>query len=750
MTFGLTPKGFYRKRLPDLKAENENALIAEFGEINLQPQSVFGQLVGVFAKTLADIWENMEDVYYSQYPNTAEGVPLDFLVALNGISRLQKARTIAVCALEGNESTLVPKGSLIRQPETNEVFFNEEDILISKNRTYSATVSLTGLNDLPYNLTINKNPYVYSLNKIDFDSLFVASNSIVISVNGTSMQPISFNTDSQTTIDSVATALQNLNEIDTATTKLGLVIQFTSDFETGNVTVTKINGNVLDVVPFDTSHTVTLANLAQKIREEASVNNCTVTGSREITIDPVDSGAFEVESISTTGGTTQPTTIDQRIDIIPTAGSVVAIDSVLVTGGSSQPNHTVSALTPANEKSVISGLIALVNNGLDRVTAQNVNDTTLKIESNDLESFFDLEANSNINIEKYASPGKFVSQNFGPLPAPANSVNEIITPISGWDAVKNPEDGIMGRNIETDAELRLRRENSLSVVGSSTVNAIKSKILQEVNGVSKVLVFENETMTQQDILVVFSADFVQGNQINFIINGAPLPAITYATNHLNTMQLIEDQLKNVNGIKNVTVGGIGNRTLTIGFVEGTDFKIDNSGITGGASQGTVNTSGGRAPKSFEVVAQGGDSLEIANKIWETKPAGIKTFGNTNFTVYDLSDLPHVVSFSRAEPVYIWISLDLHKYNEETFPNNGTELVKEVIEEYGNSLSISEDVLLQRVLCQIFKVNGISSGDLQIAFTVNENGTPVFGTSDIPINGSQIADFDRSRMIVGVV
>ncbi|MBX9720598.1 MAG: hypothetical protein K2X81_04295, partial [Candidatus Obscuribacterales bacterium] len=86
--FGLTPQGFKIKRLPDIHAENQNLLLAAFGEINLDPQSIFGQLIGVLSKVEADIWENMQDVYFSQYPNSAEGISLDNVVQLNAITRL--------------------------------------------------------------------------------------------------------------------------------------------------------------------------------------------------------------------------------------------------------------------------------------------------------------------------------------------------------------------------------------------------------------------------------------------------------------------------------------------------------------------------------------------------------------------------------------------------------------------------------------------------------------------------------------
>ena len=46
--FGLDDDGFNRKRLEDIKNTIEQRLKDRFGEINLEPDSVFGQLVGVF------------------------------------------------------------------------------------------------------------------------------------------------------------------------------------------------------------------------------------------------------------------------------------------------------------------------------------------------------------------------------------------------------------------------------------------------------------------------------------------------------------------------------------------------------------------------------------------------------------------------------------------------------------------------------------------------------------------------------
>ena len=169
----------------------------------------------------------------------------------------------------------------------------------------------------------------------------------------------------------------------------------------------------------------------------------------------------------------------------------------------------------------------------------------------------------------------------------------------------------------------------------------------------------------------------------------------------------------------------------------------------GASQAQAVFKGGRLAKSFEAVVEGGSDADVANKIWLTKPAGIQTFGNTSFTITDSQGEQQVINFSRPTPIYIWVTVALTLYSEETFPPNGQDLVAEAINTYGNNLGIGVDVLLQRVLAQIFNVPGIASGVMQIAATNGPGDSPLYGTADIPIQENEIAVFDLSRITVTV-
>ena len=82
----------------------------------------------------------------------------------------------------------------------------------------------------------------------------------------------------------------------------------------------------------------------------------------------------------------------------------------------------------------------------------------------------------------------------GPTQALFGTLTEIVNPISGLDSVKNTEaDGVLGRNIETDAELRLRREKEVEQAGAATVETIRAGLL-DVDNVTQAIVFENDSL----------------------------------------------------------------------------------------------------------------------------------------------------------------------------------------------------------------------------------------------------------------
>lgn len=89
-----------------------------------------------------------------------------------------------------------------------------------------------------------------------------------------------------------------------------------------------------------------------------------------------------------------------------------------------------------------------------------------------------------------ATTGLVESEDYGEIIGLAGTLNEIDTVIAGWTAVNNEEDAETGRDVETDAQFRLRRAQLLTSQGKGTIDAIRADVLA-VAGVLEATVYEN-------------------------------------------------------------------------------------------------------------------------------------------------------------------------------------------------------------------------------------------------------------------
>ncbi len=133
---GLTADGFERKRLTDIKSDIEDRLKLVFGEnIDLDPQSGFGQFVGIEAEAQSDQWESQENVYNSQYPSTAQGNQLSNVVMYNGIERQDGSPSTVTATITGTVGLLIPEGSKASVVSTEDVFVTLADATIGSGGT---------------------------------------------------------------------------------------------------------------------------------------------------------------------------------------------------------------------------------------------------------------------------------------------------------------------------------------------------------------------------------------------------------------------------------------------------------------------------------------------------------------------------------------------------------------------------------------------------------------------------------------
>ena len=656
MTFGLTPEGFSAMRLADTKLQLDNAMIAQYGDVNIDPQSVFGQFIGVLSKMYADDWENMEDVYLSMYPGSASGVSLDNVVQLNGITRLPETQTSVIGVCTAIEQTSIPAGSLVAVVNTTNVFSNPITTIITRDNAYSVNVDVVAAAAQVYTVFLNNISYIYSLPVITFTGGFVAGNSIVVTING---------------------------------------VQQTA-------------------VPYNTSSSQTVTDIASMIATNAAVASATASAGN-------------------------------IISIVPNSGFSVTINSISITGGVSQPTYAITFAIPT-VNNISSYLAAVINAASGNYTATD-NTGSFTITSTSPSVPFAASVQTNLQITSQSSPVNFLAVNYGPIPCPANTLTVIQTPVSGWSSITNPVQGVTGTFVETDSQLRIRRANSIALAGNATVEAIRAHLLQNVPGVTSALVFENQTVFQNEIDIIFSGALISGNTITIELNDRVLPTITYATSNAFTMGLLATQLSQQPEVATCTVGGVGNNTLMINMNLFQEVIIESVTIGTNTNNTTVSIQGGRTPKSFEAVVEGGTDAAIGEEIWLSKPAGTTTFGNTTVDITDSMGNTQVIFFSRPTPVYIWVEVTLTLDAQESFPTNGLQLVQQAILNYGNSLGVGLDVILQRVLCQIFTVPGVAHGDMQIAATYNIGNSPSYGTSDIDITDVQISIWNVAQITV---
>ena len=127
----LTSQGFTRTRLDDRLTALQEAMRAIFGPtLNLDPDTMDGQALGIYAESISNLDQLAEDVYHSFNPQSATGVALSRLVQLNGIRRIEGTYSTVTLRCVGSQGTVIPAGSLVKSTATNATFETTEEAVI--------------------------------------------------------------------------------------------------------------------------------------------------------------------------------------------------------------------------------------------------------------------------------------------------------------------------------------------------------------------------------------------------------------------------------------------------------------------------------------------------------------------------------------------------------------------------------------------------------------------------------------------
>lgn len=140
----VTPQGFVRTRLDERLAQLQDAMRAIFGpDINLDPDTVDGQTLGIFAESISNLDQLAEAVYLGFNPQTASDVFLSRLVQLNGIRRIPGAYSTVTLTCGGTQGTTIPAGSLVKHAATGATFQTMADAVIGGSGTVDVAAQAT-------------------------------------------------------------------------------------------------------------------------------------------------------------------------------------------------------------------------------------------------------------------------------------------------------------------------------------------------------------------------------------------------------------------------------------------------------------------------------------------------------------------------------------------------------------------------------------------------------------------------------
>ena len=154
-----------------------------------------------------------------------------------------------------------------------------------------------------------------------------------------------------------------------------------------------------------------------------------------------------------------------------------------------------SSVVISSELAVLNDLESQINTLGNHLASVDEGNLTLTITNNLLtdNTVFGIVVDATLDIDEQWSPVGASTINTGSIPIPANSIQQIEDTVAGLNSVDNLSLGIEGVDTETDDDFRLRRKQSIKVVGAATVPAIEARLVAEVLNVTSATVKDNRT-----------------------------------------------------------------------------------------------------------------------------------------------------------------------------------------------------------------------------------------------------------------
>lgn len=148
--------------------------------------------------------------------------------------------------------------------------------------------------------------------------------------------------------------------------------------------------------------------------------------------------------------------------------------------------------------------------------------------------------------------------------------------------------------------------------------------------------------------------------------------------------------------------------------------------------------------SFLPIVLGGLPTDIGQTIWENKPTGIPSVGDTTIQITDSQGFLHSISYKRPTEVPIYITVSIS--NAGGIAGDAQAQIRQNIETYGESnYFIGDDVIYSRFYTPINAVPGHQVNSLFIGTSPSPSGT-----ANITIDFDAVATFNPANIIVNLV
>lgn len=252
---------------------------------------------------------------------------------------------------------------------------------------------------------------------------------------------------------------------------------------------------------------------------------------------------------------------------------------------------------------------------------------------------------------------RFEALETGPIVANAGTLTVRDTLVTGWESITNPEDAVLGSDIESDAAYRARQQDELAAQGGGTVDGIRARLLQLETVIACSVIENTSTVTSPD--------------------GVP-------------------------------------------------------------------------PKSFMAVVHSSlavdDRPQIAQAIWDVKPAGIQSYGDYDDTAYDSEGNPHVVGFSRPVERAVYVALRLTTSADYV----GNDTVKAAIVAHAETpgspgyLDVGVDVYAGAFVTVAMQQRGVLNAEARVSLTAADYDT---GTAAISVAPTETGTLDTGRISI---